>query len=145
YVFRTKKLREGVDIDVAGNQPNSGYKDQNNHEFSGQLAASLDNPDVPQQCGMNIALVLDQSGSMTDNNRQKNLKNASKDAIDALAGTPSQMAFYTFAAGTGDSLGLTSTASQSGRDKLKGFIDDLGTPSGGTNWDRGLWQVVGDA
>src|SRR5699024_8139261 len=105
YVFRTRQLGYGDDIDVAGPRPNGGYRDSNrdSHEFSGLLAASLDNPEVPQQCGMNIALVLDQSGSMADDGRQANLKKAANNTIDSLIGTPSKMAIYTFASDTGGS------------------------------------------
>src|SRR5690625_3755117 len=148
YVFRTRQLDDGDEIDVAGSRPNGGYRDSNRygHEFSGLLAASRDNPEVPQQCGMNIALVLDQSGSMADDRRQANLKKAANNAIDSLIGTPSKMAIYTFASDTGGSRGLTSTATASSARPLHNFIDDLPSrPSGGTNWDRGLWQVVGDA
>ena len=54
---------------------------------------------------MNLALVLDQSGSMAANGKQAALVAAANEAITDLTGTPSNVAIYTFAATTGVSIG----------------------------------------
>jgi len=48
------------------------------------LGASRDNPSVAQKCGLNVALILDQSGSMAGA-KQTTLKQAANDTVDALA------------------------------------------------------------
>lgn len=105
------------------------------------------NPDLPEQCGLNIAIVLDLSNSLTDGDVAAS-KEAATEFVDALEGTPSSIGVYTFATfspATGNAnLGATSVATGSGADTVRDHIDDLDRPpsgEGGTNWDTGISQV----
>lgn len=141
YSFRTGTVNS--DIEVPGTNPNGTYADVRHpgeNYFSGLLASSLDNPAATQRCGLDVAMVLDQSGSMSGS-KQTDLKAAANGAIDALTGTPSQLALYTFAASTGPSVSATSTSTVSSALPLHAFVDGLSTPSGLTNWDAGIYQV----
>nr|WP_249776529.1 DUF5979 domain-containing protein [Leifsonia sp. C5G2] len=140
YAFRTGTLAANSTTTVPGTDVTSVYTDANGNRFSGMLAQSLQNPAVQQMCGLRIALVLDQSGSMAGA-KQTALKAAANDVVTSLTGTPSTLAVYTFSDTTGPSIAATSTASASAAQPLHTFINGLATPSGYTNWDRGLGQV----
>lgn len=141
YSFRTGIVNS--DIEVPGSNPNGTYSDvrhPGDNYFSGLLAASLSNPPAIQRCGLDVALVLDQSGSMSGA-KQTSLKAAANDAIDALTGTPSQLAIYTFATSAGSFVDATSTSTVTSAEPLHSFVNALPTPSGLTNWDAGIYQV----
>ena len=103
---------------------------------------SRTNPDPVQQCGLDVALVLDLSGSV-DSTELAALKQAASTFTDSLVGTPSQMALFSFASvtpadgATQNYPGLVSVATQSGADAFKARYSSW-TSGGGTNWDRAL-------
>ncbi len=121
---------------------------------SGTWAESLDDPGLPAVCGLNIALLIDLSSSITPN-LLPTYKAAARAFVESLKGTPSHIAIYTFgttspAASTigSNNANLTppvSTATQGGVDTLVRKINGLTVPpSSGTNWDTGLWRIAGD-
>ena len=141
YTFQTGTLNGTTTVQVPG-APANGTITSNGQTFSAELATSLNNPAGVAACGLNIALVLDQSGSMAQSGKQAALIAAANDAITDLTGTPSTVAIYTFAATTGPSIAKTSTINASSAAPLHTFINNLPAPSGGTNWDQGLAQVA---
>ena len=100
------------------------------------------NPALTTQCGLNVALVLDLSGSVTQTQLPQ-LKGAADTFIDSLVGTPSDVALFSFstvspAEGADQNYpGLTGVATQAGADQVKARYASW-TAGGGTNWDRGL-------
>ena len=111
----------------------------------GVWQTSRDNPALPVQCGADVALVLDLSASVGSD--LPDLKAAADSFADALVGTPSRMAVFSFSA-TSPSLGadanhpeLRSVSTQAGADAFKAQYADWQT-SAGTNWDQALWQVA---
>src|SRR5690606_11801039 len=107
---------------------------------------------APPQCGLDVAMVGDLSNSVTEDPALfEQHKEAAYDFIDALTGTPSSIAVYTFAslapaqgAGNGN-FPLTSVATPDGANAIKAHIDGMTQPptgGGGTNWDRGFHQVA---
>ena len=146
YTFRTGTLNGAGTTDVPGAVATDTYQSQPigtaaAQTFSGQLATSLDDPAAAATCGLNLALVLDQSGSMAANGKQAALVAAANEAITDLTGTPSNVAIYTFAATTGVSIGSTSTINAASAAPLHNFINSLPAPANGTNWDQGIAQV----
>jgi hypothetical protein len=164
YQFRTGSLGgavtntatvPGLATSTTNNDTNPGTSavpSTNNYPaqtFSNLLATSLDDPAPINRCGLKIALVLDQSGSMVGS-RQSLLQAAANQTVSALTGTPSSLSIFTFGVGTGPSIGpLETTSANAGAANstvattLHGFINTLATPSGGTNWDQGLAQAAG--
>ncbi len=137
---------------------------------SGVWANPRINPDVPGQCGINVGLLVDLSTSVSQaTGGQTAVRNAAGAVINALTGTPSQIALHTFgttspAGGTalvqrpdgwvGDwpahqansNLGLQSVASATSYETtlLRAKAASLTAGSGGTqytNWDDGLYQL----
>lgn len=121
-----------------------------------------DNPKAPQKCGINMAVVYDLSGSVTDPSNDtkptmlSKYKAAGKQFVDALTGTPSKISLHTFASSApaqnsegstsnNATMPLTPVAQKADAEKLKSKIDGFGKSKDsngrGTNWDRGLAQV----
>jgi uncharacterized repeat protein (TIGR01451 family) len=108
----------------------------------------LTNPPLPPQCGLNIALVLDLSLSISSSDFTTE-KNAAKGLVNALQGTPSKVGLFTFAttapARNNSNLDLVSVATSAGVNQLLDGIDDIDKPSsssdGYTNWEAALTSV----
>jgi len=107
---------------------------------------SRNNPPLPDQCGLKVALIMDLSGSM--NGSVGALKNTADSFVDSLQGTPSSMAMFTFSTaspainGGPNYPGLTSvsTAADAAAFKSRWAGWTEATASGGTNWDRALYE-----
>ncbi|GAA2181469.1 hypothetical protein GCM10009785_16500 [Brooklawnia cerclae] len=119
-----------------------------------------DNP-VIQQCGLDVALVLDLSGSIAG--YEDDLAGAANTLVDSLTGTDSSVSLYTFSTsspartwvGSNNDTGPVivanhtnqqSVSTGSGANTVKSWYsnssgDATFTASGGTNWDRGLWAA----
>lgn len=112
-----------------------------------QAAVSVQpNPELPQKCGLNLAMVFDMSSSMSDSD-VRTVKDASIAAVSALQGTATTMGVYSFATFAKQELAATSLVSAQGAAGVSGSIDSLVRPgdarswSGGTNWQQGLGVV----
>ena len=122
----------------------------NNEASGGVWQNSLNNPTIPAKCGLNVAILHDLSNSVTSDQLVQ-MKAASTGFVDALTGTPSQVGTFTFAtaapaAGAANAtLPLTSVSTAAGATTVKNRINGMVLPGGadgGTNWDRGLYQVA---
>ncbi|MBM9432889.1 hypothetical protein [Flaviflexus equikiangi] len=111
------------------------------------------NNPLPDQCGIDIALVMDLSNSVTDDAALlAQYKQSANGFVTALTGTPSRIGLYTFAtnapANGANNVGLplTSVSSPESAAPITARINAWGdTPEniqGGTNWDRGFHQVA---
>jgi hypothetical protein len=129
--------------------PPAGTSSNTNNTFrSGMWAASRTNPPEPAACGLNAGLLFDLSGSVAPNLTQ--FKAAGVNFVQALQGTPSSVALYTFSsdapANTTNNANVpltpVTTAAQAAPliSAINGF-----TATGGTNWDRGIWQIAAAA
>jgi ethanolamine utilization microcompartment shell protein EutS len=117
---------------------------------SGMWALSRDNPPVPAVCGLRIALLFDLSSSITPALLPL-YKDAGVAFVDALHGTPSAVAVFTFGtvspapntSGTNNvNVPVPVTTDTAGVAALTTKIRGLGVPSSSyTNWDNGLWQI----
>jgi hypothetical protein len=111
----------------------------------GPLANRGDNPAWSKFCGMNVALVFDQSGSI-DSDEWAEMRVAAQGFVTALRGTPSQISMFSFASEAPAlfTYPLTSVKDPAEADALIALIGNLpfNTRGGATNWDEGLWQVA---
>lgn len=107
---------------------------------------SRTNPLLPAQCGLDVALVLDLSASVSSSELVQ-LKAAADTFTDALVGTPSRMAVFSFdGSSPSSSVGanfpeLRNVSTQPAADDFKSVYANWTTGSG-TNWDRGIWAVA---
>ncbi|MGO1957307.1 DUF7507 domain-containing protein [Microbacterium sp.] len=148
YAFRTPGVEAGETY-RSGDDFMSWDGDRSS---SGIWQVAHTNPQLPQTCqaGVSAALILDLSGSVGDAGALGDLRQASKDMVDALAGTGSSMALYTFAdnaprnnGSSGRNYASMSIDGTGNADTIKDRIDDY-TAGGGTNWDEGIWQAAAD-
>ncbi|MEJ5920339.1 SpaA isopeptide-forming pilin-related protein [Corynebacterium sp. H78] len=112
---------------------------------------SVENPPMPEKCGINIALVFDMSNSLNNNNGVQGSKDAGNAFIDALGYTPANIGIYNFAtyapaSSTLPNYPLFELNTSSGITAAKNAINSLktGTGTGGTNWEGGLQQVANE-
>lgn len=144
YRFRTDSLTSGLNHYPEASTANSATAS------GGTWANVLKNPATAQKCGIRVGLLMDLSNSISAS-QLTTYKNSTKAFVDALEGTPSSVALWTFASqspASGDAninRPLTSVADATGANQVKGWIDGLALPggaAGGTNWDAGLWNVA---
>ncbi|MFI6519790.1 hypothetical protein ACIBF1_29810 [Spirillospora sp. NPDC050679] len=136
---------------LAGGRTYSSTKDFMVDDTKGATTASTGiwqqsrvNPRLPARCGLDAALVLDLSASV--GSALPALKKAADRFADALVGTPSRLALFTFdktspSTGTANHPELASVSTQAGADDFKKLYKgwNLGK---GTNWDSGIWSVA---
>lgn len=140
YQFRTGALlRSG---NTYSSLSNFMYSDSNVDNASGGIwQQSRNNPALNPSCGLEVALILDISGSV--GSALPNLKTAANTFVDSLVGTPSRMSLFSFSwvtpgAGAPQNYpNLTSVSTQAQADVFKNRYSGW-TSDGGTNWDRGL-------
>lgn len=128
---RTSGVRAGKSYKLE-NVLNSDYSD-------GQLSMVRSNPTPIGKCGLDIGLLLDNSGSI--GTEMSALKKAADSFVDTLTGTPSQIGVWSFNTAASSNLGLTSVATVASAQKVKDSYKNFSS-SGGTNWDQGLSQVA---
>ena len=112
----------------------------NDNTPSTRLVVQRNNPPQPTACGIDIALIIDRSGSTLPDDQT--YKNAASDFVTALQGTPSRVGVWQFAAGASQVIALTDVSTVAGANAVKTAITNMATPSGGTNWDQGISQVA---
>lgn len=98
---------------------------------------SLPNPSLGETCGLDIALVLDNSGSI-DASELSSMKSAMNAFVTAFAGTPTQFSVTSF--------GTTATVEQAftaNTANVTAAINGITEDAGSTNWEDGLVKAQG--
>jgi uncharacterized repeat protein (TIGR01451 family)/LPXTG-motif cell wall-anchored protein len=89
------------------------------------------NPPFPAACGLDVAVVIDTSASITDPNQGGGagnptiLKDATKQFVDALAGTPSSVGVFSFRTAARTEIGITDIRTASGAAAVKAAVDGI--------------------
>ncbi|MCP2321576.1 hypothetical protein HDA40_000083 [Hamadaea flava] len=105
---------------------------------------SRNNPRFPATCGLDVALLLDLSASVGSALPQ--LKAAANTIVDALTGTPSRMAIFSFdgdspSTGTTNHPNLVPVSTDAGAAQVKNIYSGWALGKG-TNWDQGLFAMA---
>ncbi|MEU0490958.1 hypothetical protein ABZ249_17155 [Nocardiopsis sp. NPDC006139] len=144
YVFRTPPLEPGGTYTSGAEFMAQGGR-ADRAASGGYWQVSRDNVPLPQRCGLDVALLLDTSGSVED--ELPELKQAADTITDSLVGTPSQMALFSFSSSSPAERGENhpgpvpvTTPEQA--DAFKALYRDWAA-EGGTNWDVALDTVAG--
>ena len=99
-------------------------------------AADTQNPPWPHACPLRVALVLDLSGSMQA--VADPLREASKDLVDSLRGSSSEVTVIGFASDAWTVAGAADVKNEDAREALKDELDDVEVAQGATNWEQAL-------
>lgn len=147
YVFQTPSLSGGATYRSTSDfMFGSASSSTPLTDSEGVWQQSRMNPALPAQCGLDVALVLDLSASVSSSELVQ-LKAAADTFADALVGTPSRMAVFSFdGRSPSSSVGenhpdLMNVSTQTDADSFKALYGNWTTGSG-TNWDRGIWAVA---
>jgi len=92
------------------------------------------NPTLSSSCGLDVALVLDNSGSVGSN--LTTMKNAFKSFVDSLAGTPTQFSVTYF-----NETAHIQQVFSGDPATVKSAIDNVPYAGGSTNWQDGLLKA----
>lgn len=159
------RFRTGAEL-VAGRTYSSGQhfmtdiaeprvtETPNATDSSGIWQVSRRNPAAQQHCGLDVAFVLDFSGSVAP--QENALVSATASMINALVGTPSRASVSTFSTlspsegAQPNSTTLSDVATQASASSVIGRFASGTSPSyaarwvagGGTNWDAGFRSVA---
>ncbi|MFJ3668929.1 hypothetical protein ACIPSE_21020 [Streptomyces sp. NPDC090106] len=145
YQFRTPALADGRTYSSTSDfMYSTAYGTDPFLASAGVWQNSRVNPELPENCGLDVALVLDLSASV--GSALPNLKAAADKFTDALTGTPSRLALFSFdrdspSTGTTNHPDLTSVSTTAGGTAFKDRYADW-TLGSGTNWDQGLNAVA---
>ena len=96
------------------------------------------NDDIPARCGLNVALVLDRSGSISNSDAEEEVRDSGTAFINGLLGTGSKAALVTFA--TSASVNVAPTDNLASVASAINAIPDSQF-SGATNWEDALLQA----
>jgi uncharacterized repeat protein (TIGR01451 family)/LPXTG-motif cell wall-anchored protein len=110
------------------------------------------NPDLNPDCGIDVGILIDRSGSIADAGQQVNMRESAKDIVEALAGTPSQVGVWSFGSSSSATGTVEHPAQQltkvggptgpAGVASLSATIDSIPIVSGvATNWEAGFASV----
>ena len=144
YQFRTGTTLVAGEHLQLWNHVHARHRQHRADRIRRDLAEHQANPVAPTKCGLDVALILDVSGSVSGS--LPALKLAATAFTNSLVGTPSQLALFTFAAtapapgANNQNRPLTPVSTQAGADTVNAWINGV-TAGGTTNWDRGLFQV----
>ena len=130
------------------NRPDSnleGGMGSNLGRTTGVWSASRSNNTFPQQCGLDIALVVDTSASLGPVGMTA-MKGVMSDFVDAFAGTPTSMSLFSFSnvspgAGASNHPNLLPVTTSAQATTFRNQYSGWGS-GGGTSWDRGLAEVT---
>ena len=121
--------------DSGGSCSNGSLMSVNQLQVKVEYQTITANPVLAQSCGLDIALVMDNSNSINDT-EMSNMKSAMKGFTNALNGTPTYFSLTKF--------GTSATVTQSFTNNVttvNNAIDAVGTGGGGTNWEDGLLKA----
>src|SRR5699024_9212228 len=105
-------------------------------------AEPVDNPPLPTACGLDIAVVLDLSGSLSSGDVRAS-KEAAAGFVTALQGTPSSVGVYTFSSTGATVIDKTAVTDAGGADTVRTAINGIIRTGGNTNWQAGFRAVPG--
>ena len=93
------------------------------------------NPDLPPRCGINVMLILDESGSIGSSGATQDVRNAAKAFIGALSGTGSKVSIIEFSTSANRPVGYTTVTPETIASTFNPYLDNQYNPNGWTNWE----------
>jgi uncharacterized repeat protein (TIGR01451 family) len=99
------------------------------------------NPDLAPRCGINVMLVLDESGSIGSSGQTETVKSATRAFLDALSGTGAKVSIVDFSSTASRSVAYTTVTPDTITNTFNPYLKDGYKPGGYTNWDAAMQKV----
>ena len=99
------------------------------------------NPDLPPRCGINVMLVLDESGSIASSGQTETVKGATTAFLNALSGTGAKVSIIDFSTTAAQQVKYTTVTPDSITNVFNPYLRDGYRPSGWTNWEAAFQKV----
>ena len=127
--------------DCSGNPSGSAYTLTNALNVTGPG----ENHNLVERCGINVMLVLDESGSIASSNATGAVRTATKSFLVALSGTGSEVSIVDFSSTAGRPIPYTVVTPESITGTFNPYIDNTNgngyNPNGWTNWEAAFQKV----
>jgi uncharacterized repeat protein (TIGR01451 family) len=104
-----------------------------------RVTAPAPNPNLAQRCGINVMLVLDESGSIGDS--ADTVRDAARAFLNALAGTGSAVSIIDFSTTAQRQVKYTTVTAESIANVFNPYLENGYRPGGWTNWEAAFQQV----
>ena len=105
------------------------------------VTAPAANPNLPPRCGINVMLVLDESGSIASSGNTQNVKNATKAFLGALSGTGAKVSIVDFSSRAARPVPYTTVTPETMTSTFDPYLATGYSPSGFTNWEAAFQKV----
>jgi uncharacterized repeat protein (TIGR01451 family) len=102
------------------------------------------NPTLPPRCGINVMLVLDESGSIGTSGATDKVKSATRAFLNALSGTGAKVSITDFSTTAKQQIKYTTVTDDSIKNVFNPYLDTGYSPNGWTNWEA-AFQTVKEA
>ena len=107
-----------------------------------RVTAPAANPNLPPRCGINVMLVLDESGSIGSSNQTETVKNATRAFLNALSGTGAKVSIVDFSSSAARPVPYTTVTADSITNTFEPYLKNGYKPNGFTNWDAAFHEVA---
>jgi hypothetical protein len=99
------------------------------------------NPDLPPECGIDVMLVLDESGSIQSSGATQKVRDATRAFLNALKGTGSQVSIVDFSTTAQRPVPYTTVTDATMASVFNPYINNGYKPEGWTNWEDAFHEV----
>jgi len=99
------------------------------------------NPNLPPRCGINVMLVLDESGSIGTSGQTETVKNATRAFLDALSGTGAKVSIIDFSSTAARPVDYTTVTPETMASTFNPYLANGYKPNGYTNWEAAFQKV----
>ena len=99
------------------------------------------NPNLPPRCGINVMLVLDESGSIASSNATESVRDATRAFLNALSGTGAAVSIIDFSSTAARPVPYTTVTSSAITTVFEPYLENGYNPSGWTNWEAAFQKV----
>ena len=99
------------------------------------------NPNLPPRCGIDVMLVLDESGSIQSSGQTENVRNATRAFLNALSGTGAGVSIVDFSSTAARPVPYTTVTADTIANTFEPYLVNGYKPGGYTNWEAAFAKV----
>ena len=100
------------------------------------------NPNLPARCGINVMLVLDESGSIAQSGATDKVRAAANAFLSALSGTGSKVSIVDFSTSAAQQVPYTTVTQAAIDNTFEPYLKNQYKPDGWTNWEDAFQKVA---